>query len=87
MIPDAGFQLKAPRPSYTLDGKLAKQKRWKTRRKARIKGTRAGDIEEAGENQGVGRGKGAYSKPAIVIDTNIRSGRGQVQFREKSEVA
>jgi hypothetical protein len=87
VIPEAGFQLKAPRPSYTLDGKLAKQKRWKTRRKARIKGTRTGDVEAADENHGVGRGKGAYSKPAIVIDTNIRSGLGQVHFREKTEVA
>ena len=86
VIPDAGFLLKAPRPSYTLDDKLAKQKRWKNRRKAKITGTRSGDVGADGREQGAGRGKGAYSKPAIVIDTNVRSGRGQVQFREKAEV-
>jgi len=69
----AGFELRAPRPSYTLAGKAAKQKRFlEKRRKARING-------EASTTQG----KGAYEKPAIIIDLSVRRGTGLVQFRKK----
>lgn len=72
----AGFELKKPRPSYTLDGKLAKNRASKQRRRAAlIKGTRD---KRSG---GTGKGKGAYSKPAIVVDLEVRDGKGRVQFQ------
>lgn len=71
----AGFELKKPRPSYTLDGLLAKNRASKQRRRAAlIKGTR-----DKGSS-GTGKGKGAYSKPAIVVDLEVRDGKGRVQF-------
>ena len=72
----AGFELKKPRPSYTLDGKLAKSRRLKQRSKdAVINGT---------INHGNGRqGKGTYSRPAIVVDLEVRNGSGRVQFRNE----
>jgi len=72
----AGFELKKPRPSYTLDGKLAKNRRLKQRRKdAVINGT---------INQRNGRkGKGKYGRPAIVVDLEVRNGKGRVQFKNE----
>jgi hypothetical protein len=69
----AGFELKAPRPSYTLAGKASKQKRFiEKRRKALINGAAS-----------VTQGKGAYEKPAIIVDLSVRRGTGLVHFSKK----
>jgi len=70
----AGFELKRPRPTETLEGKLKKNRAWKERhRKALLNGT-------ARRNSG-SQGKGKYSKPAIVVDLEVRDGKGRVQFK------
>jgi hypothetical protein len=70
----AGFELKRPRPTETLEGKLKKNRAWKERnRKALLNGT-------ARCKRGA-QGKGKYSKPAIVVDLEVRDGKGRVQFK------
>ena len=70
----AGFELKAPRPSYTLAAKAAKQKRHTdNKRQARINGTAS-----------TTQGSGAYEKPAIIVDLSVRRGTGLVQFRRNA---
>ena len=68
VLPEAGFVLKAPRPSYTLAGKRAQRER----AKSRSPGEKA-----AGKKRKKVR---AYSKPAIVVNTNTRNGTGQVRL-------
>jgi hypothetical protein len=70
----AGFELKRPRPTETLEGKLKKNRAWKERnRKALLSGT-------ARSKRGT-QGQGKYSKPAIVVDLEVRDGKGRVQFK------
>ena len=71
----AGFQLKAPSPGRTLAG----QAEYKTRKKraALIKGT------SVTQKRGM-QGEGRYSKPAIVVDLEVRNGKGMVHFKKQS---
>ena len=70
----AGFELKRPRPTETLEGKLKKNRAWKERnRKALLAGT--------ARRKNGSQGKGKYSKPAIVVDLEVRDGKGRVQFK------
>ena len=68
----AGFELLPPRPSYTLDAKLNRTRRSRTR-SALVLGS---SVQSRGR-----QGKGAYSKPPIVVDLEVRDGRGRVQFK------
>jgi hypothetical protein len=72
VVPDmAGFELKRPRESETFAKKAERTaKSYRERKKALINGARRGN-----------QGKGAYSKPARVIDLEVRSGIGRVQFK------
>jgi hypothetical protein len=70
----AGFELKAPSASQTLAG----QSEYKKRRKktALVKGTRTS------QKRGI-QGEGTYSKPAIVVDLEVRNGSGRVHFKKE----
>lgn len=71
----AGFELKKPRPSETFAGKSRRNKAQSERRKkALLKGTRTAS------KRGI-QGEDKYSKPAIVIDLQVRNGKGQVHFK------
>jgi len=78
----AGFELKKPNPSSTLAGKIRKNRLWaEKRRKALLEGTALGSRRSTvGEKKGI-QGDGKYSKPALVIDLEVRDGKGRVQFR------
>jgi hypothetical protein len=69
----AGFELKAPPPSQTLAGQAEYKKRKK--KTALIKGT------STAQKRGI-QGHGAYSKPAIVVDLEVRNGSGRVHFKK-----
>jgi hypothetical protein len=69
----AGFELKAPSPGRTLAGQSEYKKRKK--KAALIKGT------STAVKRGM-QGKGAYSKPAIVVDLEVRNGSGRVHFKK-----
>ena len=71
----AGFELKAPSPGRTLAGQSEYKKRKK--KAALIKGTRTS------LKRGM-QGRGAYSKPAIVVDLEVRNGSGMVHFKKQS---
>ena len=78
----AGFELKKPRPSSTLDGKLRKNREWQNRRKkALLQGTRLGPRRSTPGAKKGSQGDGKYSKPAIVVDLEVRDGKGRVQFK------
>jgi hypothetical protein len=71
----AGFELKRPPPHLTFDGKRENnrrnQKNFRRRqREALIKGS------------SVGTGNRAYEKPLIVIDMEVRNGKGMVHFKK-----
>lgn len=72
VIPEAGFELKAPMPSERLDAiakaRPAKFQREKERRK--IIGQKSGGIPE--------KARSRYK--AIVVDTSVRNGTGAVHF-------
>ena len=70
----AGFELLPPNPSYTLDG-LAEQNKLRAARKKEA--LLQGRVVEAN-----GRGRGKYEKPPIVIDLEVRNGKGRVQFKK-----
>jgi hypothetical protein len=80
-VPESGrFLLKRPRPSNTFEGELAKSKRKREqRRMAIVSGTISGSGASSGR-----KGKGRFSKPAIVVDLEVRSGQGRVQFRKSA---
>ena len=79
----AGFELKRVRPHMTFEGKRKKNNAYLERKKrAAIKGTSEGSASEI-----KGQGKGAYSKPAIVIDLEVRDGRGMVQFKKTADAS
>lgn len=72
----AGFELKKPKPSATFVGKLETNRAWRARRKqALLKGV------SSSPKNGV-QGEGKYSKPAIVVDLEVRDGKGRVQFKK-----
>ena len=78
VVPVAGFELKKPRPSKTFAARLRNNRASRARRqKALLNGTRNTT------KRGI-QGEGRYSKPAIVIDLEVRSGRGRVQFKNKT---
>ena len=71
----AGFELKKPIPSETFEGKSARNKKQHARRKkALLNGT------STRPKRGI-QGQGTYSKPAIVVDLEVRNGKGQVHFK------
>jgi hypothetical protein len=71
----AGFELKKPKPSATFEGKLANNRAWRSRRReALLKGVRLRPKKGA-------QGEGKYGKPAIVVDLEVRDGKGRVQFK------
>jgi hypothetical protein len=74
----AGFELKRVRPHMTFEVKRQNNNASREKRKnAAINGTREGT---SSGNQG----KGKYSKPPIVIDLEVRNGKGMVQFKKTS---
>ena len=66
----AGFELRKPRPSYTLQAKAEKSKAERQRRSRRRKSAEASS-----------RGKGAYTRPAMPVDMSVRNGMGRVHFK------
>jgi len=74
VVSSAGFNLKAPSPGRTLAGQSEYKKRAK--KAALIKGT------STAQKRG-SQGKGAYSKPAIVVDLEVRNGSGRVHFKKQ----
>jgi hypothetical protein len=80
----AGFELKKPSSSHTLAGKIRKNRAWKAkRRKALLNGTALESRRlTAGAKKG-SQGDGKYSKPAIVVDLEVRDGKGRVQFKKE----
>ncbi len=66
----AGFELRKPRPSYTLEAKAEKSRGERERRTRRSKAVAASS-----------RGKGAYSRPALPVDLSVRNGMGRVHFK------
>lgn len=71
----AGFELKKPVPSETFAGKSKRNKaRKEQRKKALLNGTKTP------QKRGI-QGEGKYGKPVIVVDLQVRSGRGRVQFK------
>jgi hypothetical protein len=80
----AGFELKKPRPSHTLAGKIQKNRAWQEkRRKALLKGTALGSRRAIPGAKKGDQGEGKYSKPALVIDLEVRDGKGRVQFKKQ----
>jgi hypothetical protein len=78
----AGFELKKPRPSSTFAGKIRKNRAWKEkRRKALLNGTALGSRRCTPGGKKGAQGDGKYSKPALVVDLEVRDGKGRVQFR------
>ena len=75
----AGFELKALRPSERFEEKAKRMKRYAgSHKKALLKGT-------ASRSKNGIQGQGAYSKPAVVVDLEVRNGSGRVRFNtEKS---
>lgn len=70
----AGFELSPPTPGETFEGKSIRSKRHREQRRlAVINGT----TKPVRGRQGQGK----YSKPAIVVDLEVRDGRGRVQFK------
>jgi hypothetical protein len=77
----AGFELKKPRPSLTFGVKLKHNRAHRQRKKhALLNGT------AQAPRRGM-QGKGKFSKPAIVVDLEVRSGKGRVQFKNVSSKA
>jgi hypothetical protein len=76
VLPEGGFELKAPPPSYTLAG----MKVDKDRRKARVREAMLrGESSPVDSRLGVGSGKNRYSHK-YELDLEVRSGIGQVHF-------
>jgi hypothetical protein len=74
----SGFELQRPTPSRTFAGKAARLKKARQmKRKALLKGVR----KSAQRGQ---QGRGAYSKPSIVVDLEVRHGSGRVQFKKEA---
>jgi hypothetical protein len=70
----AGFELKPMKPSETFVGKADRRRRQREHhRAALLDGTRT---PVRGK-----QGQGAYSKPVIVVDLEVRDGRGRVRFK------
>jgi hypothetical protein len=75
----AGFELKKPRPSESFEGKAERMKRYSTERKEAL-------LSGASVRPKKGKqGEGAYSKPAVVVDLEVRNGSGRVHFRNDPE--
>jgi hypothetical protein len=76
VIPEAGFELKRVRNSERFEAREEKRRKAKERKKhALLSGTCTG------ERKG-NQGKGAFSKPAMVVDLEVRNGQGRVQFKK-----
>ena len=79
----AGFELKAPNDSERLDRKADKNREWKRKRKeALLSGKAIGPNRILPGKKKGAQGEGKYSKPAIVIDLEVRNGTGRVQFKK-----
>lgn len=71
----AGFELKKPRPSERFDAKAKRMKKYSTeKKKALLTGT------AVRPKRGI-QGQGKYSKPAVVVDLEVRNGSGRVHFK------
>ena len=71
----AGFELKKPRPSLAFERQYETHLRSRGRRKqALLNGSQARAKRGS-------QGEGRYSKPAIVVDLEIRNGKGRVHFK------
>ena len=80
VIPEAGFELKRVRNSERFEAREEKRRKAKERQKqALLSGTCTG------ERKG-NQGKGAFSKPAMVVDLEVRNGQGRVQFKKPSAI-
>lgn len=66
----AGFELRKPRPSYTLKAKAASNLLQRHSRSKKAKQKPAGT-----------QGKGAYSRAALPVDLSVRNGMGRVHFK------
>jgi hypothetical protein len=78
VIPEAGFELKRVRNSERFETREENRKKAKElRSKALLNGT------STGERKG-NQGKGALSRPAKVVDLEVRNGMGRVQFKKES---
>jgi hypothetical protein len=75
---EAGFELRAVRPSRAFEHKLDLNRKQRLKKAAMLNGER---ISKAVGNQG----KGAYSRPAIVVDLEVRSGKGRVHFKSRKD--
>jgi hypothetical protein len=76
VLPEGGFELKAPNPSHTLAGMKAD----KVRRKATVREAMLrGESSPVDSRMGVGSGKKRYSHK-YELDLEVRSGSGQVHF-------
>jgi hypothetical protein len=74
----AGFELKKPSLSRTFEGARRCFKKADTKkREALLSGIKL--VSRKGE-----QGIGAYSKPARVIDLEVRNGSGRVHFKKKT---
>jgi len=66
----AGFELRKPRPSYTLESLIEKRRRLRS-------GKSTGSKRIAASKQG----KGRYKRRPLKVDLSVRSGAGRVQFK------
>lgn len=72
------FELRKPQPSETYAAKSRRNKAQGARRRAAILNGTLPPVRGM-------QGKGAFSKPAISIDLEVRDGRGQVKLRKANQ--
>jgi hypothetical protein len=79
----AGFELKKPKRSQTLNFKAKKQKQYQEKRKKRTSALLNGTFVKRG-SQGEG---GTHDKPIVLIDLRVRKGSGRVTFKKQKSSA
>jgi hypothetical protein len=83
----AGFELRKPTRTRTFAGKIRINRLMKEkRRKALLKGTALGPGRSTPGAKKGAQGDGKYSKPAFVVDLEVRDGKGRVQFKNTPAV-
>jgi hypothetical protein len=79
----AGFELRPPTGSHRLDAQSERNRAWKKKHKqALLSGVCVGNRRLTNDPKRGAQGEGAYSRPAIVVDLEVRSGSGRVQFKK-----
>lgn len=73
VVPEAGFVLRAPGPSQTLDGEMKRSANQRASERRKLLGRRDGE-------PGIGQGKGKYRDGSRVVDASVRNGTGAVHF-------